>query len=215
MKLEILISGVGGQGVITLGAMLGELCVKRGVNVVTAETHGMAQRMGSVEMFVRIGNVKAPLISLGSADYVVALEMIESLRAVKYLKSCGWMILSDVYLPPAGSGRPPSRTDIISVLSDLPINIIVVEVEDIAERLKDPRVANMVMLGALLAFEDLSKVIPVEEAEDLIHRELGDVNREALVLGYKQVKEKLANEKNVYRSRYCQKTGCENKSPTV
>ncbi|MEM1560867.1 MAG: indolepyruvate oxidoreductase subunit beta [Ignisphaera sp.] len=211
MKLEILISGVGGQGVITFGSMLGELCVKRGINVVTAETHGMAQRMGSVEMFVRIGNVKAPLIPPGSADYVVALEMIESLRAVKYLKKCCWMLLSDIYLPPVGSGKPPSRTDILSALSDLPINFIVVEVEDIIKRLKDSRVTNMVMLGALLAFEDISKIIPVEEAEDLIHRELGDVNREALVLGYKQVKEKLADEKNVYRSRYCQKIECGSK----
>lgn len=205
MKLEILISGVGGQGIITLGTVIGELCVKRGVNVVTAETHGMAQRMGSVEMFVRIGDVKAPLIAIGSADYVIALEMIESLRVLRYLRKCGWLLVSDIYLPPSNSGKAPSRRDIVEVLSMLPINFILVEVEDTVKKLKDPRVANMVMLGALLAFEDISKIIPIEDAEDLVYSMLGDVNREALVIGYKQVKEKLANGEKVHRSGECKK----------
>ncbi|MEM1646619.1 MAG: indolepyruvate oxidoreductase subunit beta [Ignisphaera sp.] len=203
MKLEILISGVGGQGIITLGTVIGELCIKRGVNVVTAETHGMAQRMGSVEMFVRIGDVRAPLIPIGSADYIVALEMIESLRALKYLRKCGWLLVSDIYLPPSNSGKIPSRKDIVEALSMLPINFVLVEVEDIVKKLKDPRVVNMVMLGALLAFDDISKIISIEDAEDLVYSVLGDVNREALVLGYKQVKEKLVNGEKVYRSRDC------------
>ncbi|MEM4618150.1 MAG: 2-oxoacid:acceptor oxidoreductase family protein, partial [Ignisphaera sp.] len=89
MKIDIVLSGVGGQGIITMGIVIGDACTKLGVNIKIAETHGMAQRGGSVEVFVRIGDIEAPLIPIASADYVVALEMIEALRAIRYLKKCG------------------------------------------------------------------------------------------------------------------------------
>lgn len=198
MKIEIVLSGVGGQGVITMSTVLGEICSRRGINIITAETHGMAQRMGAVEVFVRIGDVEAPLISPASADYVVALEMIEALRAIKYIKKCGWLIIGNIYLPPPSIDRIPSREDIMKILSKLPIQIIIIDVEDVVTKFRDPRVVNMVMLGALLAFKDISNALPIDIAEDIVEKMLGNINREALIIGYKQAIEKLNSRKDIY-----------------
>ncbi|MEM2528861.1 MAG: 2-oxoacid:acceptor oxidoreductase family protein [Ignisphaera sp.] len=203
MKIEIAVCGVGGQGVVTMSAVIGEICVRRGLNVVAAETHGMAQRMGSVEVFVRIGDVEAPLISPASADYVVALEMVEALRGVKYLKRCGWILVSNIYIPPPGSDRVPSRRQVIELLSKLPIKMIVIDVEEIINRLEDPRVVNMAMLGALLSFKDISKILPIDVAEDVVQGMLGSVNREALAMGYRQALEKMNNGNGIYVSNVC------------
>lgn len=202
MKIDVLVCGIGGQGIITLGMVIGEVCAQRNVKVVTAETHGMAQRMGSVEIFVRIGNVEAPLIPMASADYLVALEMIEALRAIKYLKKCGWLLLSNLYIPPPGAENVPSKKTIIEALSKLPINIVIVDVESIVNKLRDSRVVNMVMLGALLAFDNVAKVIPVDVAEDTVQHMLGYVNREAVMMGYNHVKTKIINN-DVYKSKDC------------
>lgn len=203
MKIDILLSGVGGQGVITMGIILGEICARRRVNIITAETHGMAQRMGAVEVFVRIGDVEAPLIPLASADYVVALEMIETLRAIRYIKKCGWVLISNIYLPPPRADRVPTREEIVKALSKLPLKILVIDVENIVNKLKDARVVNMAMLGALLSHKDISKILPIDLAEDIVQEMLGNVNREALVMGYEQAIEKLNNGSEIYISREC------------
>ena len=186
MKLDILIAGVGGQGIITMGSIIGEICVKMGLNVRIAETHGMAQRGGAVEVFIRIGDIDAPLIPLASADYVVALEMIESLRALKYLKRCGWLLLSNIYLPPPNIDKVPTKSQITETLSKLPINVLLIDVEKIVNEMKDSRVVNIAMLGALLSFKDVEVFLPIDIAEDVVEKKLGETNKKALVMGYKQ-----------------------------
>lgn len=192
MKIEIVIAGVGGQGIITMSSIIGDACTRLGVNAITAETHGMAQRMGSVEVFVRIGDVYAPLVMPGSADIVVALEMIEGLRAIRYIKKCGWLVTSNLYLPPPGVDGVPTRHDILNTFTQLPIKTLQIDVEEIMERLRDFRVANMAMLGALLAVDEMSKILPPAVIEDVVSQTLGDINREAFALGYKQALEKLS-----------------------
>lgn len=202
MKIDIVISGVGGQGIITMSSILGDVCTKQGVNIITAETHGMAQRGGSVEVFVRIGDVEAPLIPIASADYVVALEMIESLRAIRYLKNCGWLIMSNLYLPPPGVEHVPTRQQILATLLKLPIKYIIVDVDEVVKELGDARVVNMIMLGALLAFKDISSIIPINIVEDVIEYSLGKVNKTALIAGYNQAIEKL-HKNNIYIGNEC------------
>ncbi|MCS7111381.1 MAG: indolepyruvate oxidoreductase subunit beta [Ignisphaera sp.] len=191
MKLEIVITGVGGQGIITMSNIIGAACTKLGINVITAETHGMAQRMGSVEVFIRIGEACAPLVMPGAADLVVALEMIESLRAVRYLKKCGWLVISNIYLPPPGLDGVPARHDIINALTQLPIKMLQIDVENIMEKLGDFRISNTVMLGALIAIDEVSKMLPLSVVEDIVSQSLGSTNREAFLMGYHQALEKL------------------------
>lgn len=191
VKIEAVFTGVGGQGIITMGTILGIACSRIGLNIITAETHGMSQRMGMVDFFVRIGDVEAPLVSLASADIVVALEMIEALRSVKYLKRCGWLIMSDTYIPPPFSDNVPSRKAIVDALERLPIKIVLIGVEEIVRRLNDSRVVNMAMLGAFMAIENVSKLIPVGLVEDVVEERLGPVNREAFVMGYNEAAKKI------------------------
>jgi indolepyruvate ferredoxin oxidoreductase beta subunit len=190
--VNIVVVGVGGQGLITFGEVLGKACVRKGLNVRIAETHGMSQRGGAVEVFIKIGEkALAPLISPGYADFVVATELIESLRGVRYLRRCGWLILSDVWIPPPTARNAPRPREIIDDLSKLPINIIQVEAEEIARELKDFRVINMAMLGGLIAL--IEYIVPLDVVEEVVELRLGNTNREALRLGYKITKEKITS----------------------
>ncbi|MEM1608796.1 MAG: 2-oxoacid:acceptor oxidoreductase family protein [Ignisphaera sp.] len=191
VKIEAVFTGVGGQGIITMGTILGVACSKIGLNIITAETHGMSQRMGMVDFFVRIGDVEAPLVPQASADIVVSLEMIEALRSVRHLKRCGWLLVADIYIPPPYVENVPSRKDIVTVLERLPINSILINVEEIVEKLNDSRVVNMAMLGAFMAIEDVSKIIPVTLVGDVVEERLGPINREAFGMGYKQAVKKI------------------------
>ncbi|MDK6029547.1 2-oxoacid:acceptor oxidoreductase family protein [Ignisphaera sp. 4213-co] len=191
IRIESVFTGVGGQGIITMGTVLGVACSRIGLNIVTAETHGMSQRMGMVDFFVRIGDVEAPLVSLASADIVVSLEMIEALRSVRYLKKCGWLLLSNVYLPPPNVDDVPPKRIIIETLEKLPIKSVLIDVEEIVKKLKDNRVVNMTMLGAFMAVDIVSKIIPVAIVEDVVEEMLGSTNREAFIMGYEQALEKM------------------------
>jgi len=84
VRVNILIAGVGGQGIITMGKMISNAASIEGVKVMVAETHGLAQRGGAVNIHVRLGNVYYPLIPKGGADYIVGLEASEALRNLEY-----------------------------------------------------------------------------------------------------------------------------------
>ena len=83
-KVNIVITGVGGQGVITAANILGKAAVNAGVNVFVSEVHGMAQRGGSVNCTVRLGNVTGPLVASGTADVILSTEPVEALRYISY-----------------------------------------------------------------------------------------------------------------------------------
>lgn len=203
MRVELVVCGVGGQGVITAGVVLGEACVRAGFNVVTAETHGMSQRMGSVDFFVRIGDVLAPLVPQASADYVIALEMLEALRAVRYLRRCGWLILNDLHLPPPGTEGVPPRELVLKALAELPIRLMVVSGSKIAKSLGSPAAANIALLGAALATEPLSQLIPLHVVEEVVEEMLGPVNRAALLEGHKEALERLSTGEGLHVAPGC------------
>ena len=190
-KVNIVLVGVGGQGLITIGRVLGEACIRKGIDIRVAETHGMAQRGGAVEVFVRIGyGVKAPLVPLGQADYVLALEVLEALRGVRYLKKCGWLITSNTLLPPPATKNVPTVTGIFNALKSLPINIIQVPVEAIAKEVGDFRSMNMPLLGGLIAF--IEELLPVATVADVIEEVLGFANKKAFIMGYEEVRKMLS-----------------------
>jgi len=191
-KVNIVIVGVGGQGLITFGRVLGEACIRRGIDIRIAETHGMSQRGGAVEVFVRIGyGVRAPLVSPGQADYVVATEVLEALRGVRYLKKCGWILISDIILPPPLAKNVPLPEDIITALKKLPLNVIQVPADAIARKVGDVRTMNMAMLGGLVAF--IESLLPIEVVAEVIENMLGYINKEAFLMGYEEVKNKKSD----------------------
>jgi indolepyruvate ferredoxin oxidoreductase beta subunit len=92
-SLDILLAGVGGQGILLISRVLGEAAIRSGVHFVMSEVHGMAQRGGVVTSHIRLGEVHGPLISRGTADVLVALEPVESLRAIE-MAGAGTTVIS-------------------------------------------------------------------------------------------------------------------------
>ena len=92
MTLNIIITGIGGQGTVSIGHLLGKMFHQADMNIVAAETHGMSQRGGSVIFHLRVGKSYAPIIPLGQADIIISGEPMEALRVIEYLKPNGIVI---------------------------------------------------------------------------------------------------------------------------
>lgn len=188
MELNILIVGVGGQGALTTAHLIARSAMKAGLNVLVAETHGMAQRGGSVEVHVRIGDVYSPLIPDCGADIVLALEPVEALRYAKYLNERSKIILnSRKMIPPSvtvGLARYPSIEEILENLRKITNEIYVVNASEIAEKVGDVVTANVVIVGMMLSLLNLP--FRVEHVEEVIKETMGrvELNLKALKMGY-------------------------------
>jgi indolepyruvate ferredoxin oxidoreductase beta subunit len=158
MNLDIVFSGVGGQGVVVLSDIYCEAAMLDGFDVAKAEIHGMAQRGGSIVAYARIGNkVESPLIETGKADAIVGFEILETARALPMLKKNGSVIVNMKYIPPncMVAGAKPKKTE--DLMSLLRVRALVHEVEGIgiAEKLGNMLVVNTVLLGALSALPEI------------------------------------------------------------
>jgi indolepyruvate ferredoxin oxidoreductase, beta subunit len=158
MNLDIVFSGVGGQGVVVLSDIYCEAAMLDGFDVAKAEIHGMAQRGGSIVAFTRIGTkVESPLIETGKADVVVGFEILETVRALPMLKNNGSVIVNMKYIPPscvASDGKPKKVEELMALLR---AKALVHEVDGvgIAEKLGNVLVVNTVLLGALSALPEI------------------------------------------------------------
>ena len=158
MNLDIIFSGVGGQGVVVLSDIYCEAAMIDGFDVAKAEIHGMAQRGGSIVAYARIGNkVESPLIETGKADVIVGFEILETARALPMLKKNGTVIVNMKYIPPncmVAGAKPKKIEDLMSLLR---ARALVHEVEGagIAEKLGNMLVVNTVLLGALSALPEI------------------------------------------------------------
>ncbi|RLI84139.1 indolepyruvate ferredoxin oxidoreductase subunit beta [Archaeoglobales archaeon] len=193
-KLNILLVGVGGQGILTTSGIIARAALRSGVNVVTAETHGMAQRGGSVEVHVRLGEVHSPLIPYAGADVVVSLEPVEAARYAQYLNENTLVILNNRSIVPttvsAGLATYPKLEEIISNLEKITKNIKVVEASKIANEVAGTvQATNVVVIGMLSKLIDL----PIEYSKfeetikDVFPEKLQDPNLKALKAGYEAV----------------------------
>jgi Pyruvate:ferredoxin oxidoreductase and related 2-oxoacid:ferredoxin oxidoreductases, gamma subunit len=146
MATSIVIVGVGGQGVLTLAKWIGEAALAEGYDVRIAEVHGMSQRGGSVEVHVRYGReVYAPIVEEGGADFVVALEAIEALRAYRYLKPEGVLVVNRRIIQPPG--RWYDLGEVIDAIRKSWSKTYIVPCYDVALGLGSALYENSVMLG--------------------------------------------------------------------
>jgi len=158
---NILIASVGGQGGLTLSRAIAIAAVMKGYSVKTGESLGMAQRFGSVVSYVRIGEgVRAPIFGVGDADYLIGLELTETVRNMQYLRQGGLAVVSDELKPPLsaslGLARSLSREELIGDLKNNLKNLVLVPAKELAIKAGNPRAANMVLLGV---FNELTKLI--------------------------------------------------------
>jgi indolepyruvate ferredoxin oxidoreductase beta subunit len=192
MKTDIILSGVGGQGILSIAAVIGEAAVKEGLYMKQAEVHGMSQRGGDVQSNLRLSDkpVSSDLIPIGQADLIISLEPMESLRYLPYLKKDGWLVTNSQ--PFINISNYPDMERVNEELDKLP-HKVVLNVETIAKELGSPRVANIVMLGAATPFLGLSYDKIADGIRAIFARksnEIVELNLNALQAGYDVAKKK-------------------------
>ncbi|KUO80113.1 MAG: indolepyruvate ferredoxin oxidoreductase [Vulcanisaeta sp. JCHS_4] len=187
MRLSMYLAGVGGQGLITFATVLGDAALRAGYKALIAETHGLSQRGGSVDVHVRIGDVDAPLIPRNGADVIVAFEILEALRAVNYAnENTTFIVNRRLIRPPATKQRIPSIEELENMLRSSIKNVHFINAYEDAVKLGNVIYENMVMLGALYSIMNLSQYIPqdiIEEAIKMNIRRDVDRNIKAFMLG--------------------------------
>lgn len=190
--VNIVVVGVGGQGLITIGRILGNAAIVRGTGILVSEIHGLAQRGGSVIVHVRIGSPNSPLVPLHGAHVMLGLELTEAIRYLNYVNKQTLMILNRRTIRPS---IPKVRTipieDTIRRLKSLGLRVIDIDAYNLAIKAGSAISENMVMLGALLGSKVLEGLISIEDVEEAIkrimHPRWQEVNINALKLGYNEV----------------------------
>ncbi|MCX7831054.1 MAG: indolepyruvate oxidoreductase subunit beta [Acidobacteria bacterium] len=151
--INIMLSGVGGQGILTSGRILALAALDKGLDVKMSEVHGMSQRGGNVDSHIRIGeNVPSSLIPKGGADYLLSFEMMEGLRYLDYLKPEGKAIISKLKITPLSSNLKKGASypeNIEETIIKKAPNVKFLEAEKIAKELGDIRMVNVILLGAM------------------------------------------------------------------
>ena len=163
MKKDIILGGVGGQGIVSIAATIGMTALNMGMKLKQSEVHGMSQRGGDVMSNLRISDkeIYSDLIAEGKADMIIALEPMEALRYLPMLSKEGWIISNST--PFKNISNYPDEEKIIAELKKQP-NTIIVDADKIAKDLGSAQSANMVVLGAAathlgLPYEELEKAV--------------------------------------------------------
>ena len=183
MRVDIILSGVGGQGILSIAAVIGEAALKEGLYMKQAEVHGMSQRGGDVQSNLRLSDqpIASDLIPKGHADLIISLEPMESLRYLPYLKEDGWLVTNSQ--PFVNIPNYPDMEKVNEELDKLPHKVIL-DVEAIAKEVATARAANIVMLGAAAPFIG----IEYNKIEDGIRRIFGRRGEEVVEMDLKALK---------------------------
>jgi indolepyruvate ferredoxin oxidoreductase, beta subunit len=154
MKSDIILAGVGGQGILSIAAAIGLAAIKANLILKQAEVHGMSQRGGAVQSHLRLSDVEilSDLIPLSTANLIISVEPMESLRYLPYLSKSGWIVTNSV--PFINIENYPEPEKIISEIKKLS-NHVLLDANKIAEEVGSSRASNMVMLGAAVPFIDI------------------------------------------------------------
>jgi len=167
MKMDVVISGVGGQGNIFASLVISEYAMKKNLTVIGAETIGAAQRGGAVVSHIRIsdGEIFSPIISRGQADLLIGMEYVELLRHMRLLNPKGMYLLNAMKIPTVLNNMAldeyPETEDILKAIRKYCPKGYVVEASATAKKLGNVQMTNVVMLGAL------TKVVPFFEYQEM------------------------------------------------
>ena len=167
MHTDIILSGVGGQGILSIATIIGSAAINEGLYIKQAEVHGMSQRGGDVQSNLRISSepIASDLIPLGKADIIISLEPMEALRYMPYLNKGGWLITNTA--PFINIPNYPDQDKLMKEIENL--QSVAIDVDTIAKQVASPRAANIVLLGAASPFLG----IDVAKIEDGIRRVFG------------------------------------------
>jgi len=185
MKCDIILAGVGGQGILSIAATIGLAAVEKNLFLKQSEVHGMSQRGGDVQSHLRLSDteIHSDLIPDGKADLIISVEPMEALRYLPWLSPEGWIVTSSV--PFINIPDYPAIDDIMSELKKAG-NTIVIDADTIAKDLGSSRSGNMVILGAASSFIALTFESLENAVRQLFNRkgeEVVDLNLKALRAG--------------------------------
>lgn len=185
---SVIIVGVGGQGTLLASRLLGNAMVNEGFDVKVSEVHGMSQRGGSVETYVRYGEkVDSPIINKGEADVVLAFEQLEAARYLPYLKKGGHMIMNTQQIDPmpviTGSAKYPQ--DIENKIREMGVNVLAVNALELAEKAGSQKAVNVVLIGALASRLDVDREVWINSIKETVPEKFLEMNLKAFELGYK------------------------------
>jgi len=194
MVLNIIFSGIGGQGIVVASDIFCEAALLDGWDVAKAEVHGMAQRGGSIVAHVRVGEkVQAPLIETGKADVILGFELLEAARVLPIMKEDGTVIVNTKYIQPSTSAAASADLDaekILDIIRTRAQKVYEVDGVGIATKLGNILAVNTVLLGALSAIpENLVTPKSLEKAiSGRLKQKHVELNLKAFKMGSKQVK---------------------------
>jgi indolepyruvate ferredoxin oxidoreductase beta subunit len=186
---NILIVGVGGQGVLLASALISEAALDAGYDAKKSEVHGMAQRGGVVSSHVRIGEkVFSPLIPPGQADVLLAFEKAEAQRWVHFIKPKGKVIINDLkWVPPIAFMKGFSYPhDPVEIVRERVQDVRVVPAQSIAQSLGNFRAANLVLVGAVSRHLDIPESVWEKVILNRVPKGTEDLNRKAFLEGRKK-----------------------------
>ncbi|MBR1631629.1 MAG: indolepyruvate oxidoreductase subunit beta [Paludibacteraceae bacterium] len=188
MKQDIILAGVGGQGILSIATIIGWAALDQNLYLKQAEVHGMSQRGGDVQSNLRLSTqpISSDLIARGACDLIVSLEPMEALRYIPYLAPTGWIITNTT--PFVNIPNYPD-TEVLNAELGKVGNVISLDVDSMAKEIGSPRSANMVLLGAMAA--RLTILDPEKLKEGIQHvfgrkgQAVVDANIAAFEAGYK------------------------------
>lgn len=191
-KFDLLITGVGGQGAILASDIIGKAAVAAGLPIRAAETHGMAQRGGSVVNHIRVGKDYGSMIPKKGADLLLALEPMEAVRYLDFLKDGGIILVNTQPVIPvavtSGLAKYPDISDIVDVLSEKYI-VKAFNADELAFEAGNRLAMNVVMVGAVSGYLPIPKETLLESVKALVPQKTIEVNLRAFEAGRRKVEE--------------------------
>ncbi|HUT85330.1 MAG TPA: indolepyruvate oxidoreductase subunit beta [Elusimicrobiales bacterium] len=191
MKKDIVLVGVGGQGIITISIVIVDAAIGANLNFRQSEVHGMSQRGGAVESQVRIndGDIYGDLVAKGHADLLIAVEPLEALRKIDYVSPNGIVITSTN--PFKNIPNYPDTKQIMEMLGNTKRKILTIDAEATAKEAGSLRAQNVVMVGAASKYLGLDSELLRNSVKKLFEKKgqkIVDINLKAFELGAKQLK---------------------------
>jgi indolepyruvate ferredoxin oxidoreductase, beta subunit len=184
MKSDIILAGVGGQGILSIATVLGEAALADNLLIKQAETHGMSQRGGAVYSHMRISDqpILSDLIPGGSADLILSVEPMESLRYLPYLSETGYLVTNTT--PFVNIPNYPNIDQVMNEIRKLP-RFVAIDADAIAREVGSIRASNIVMLGAASPFIDIEysklengiRIVFARKGEDIVNMNLEALRR--------------------------------------
>lgn len=190
MKKDIIIVGVGGQGILLASRVLGRLAMDEGMDIKVSEVHGMSQRGGDVITHVRIGEkVHSPLVNDGEADAILSFELMEAARALPFLKEGGRIVVNSQKIEPVtvkiGAAQYPEGLDELLRSRG---SVLEFDARAVAMENEAPKSVNIVLLGAFAAGESFSQEAWLKAVDACVPPKTIEANRRAFLAGWEIAK---------------------------